>query len=99
MQVSLRELVKPHVTHVVDDSLNGRHLGDDDNAIVRDDWDFNYSSRLVGWNTVDGPAIVAVHSHLDVELTNAEAEQLATGYLLELRFFRNDKPRRASFIV
>lgn len=85
----------PYVAHVVDDSGNGRLLGADQHAIVREtkpNVDFHgsyrYASVLVGWNSItELPMFVAVHSYLDVRLDDDECHDLARDYLEEIGFF------------
>jgi hypothetical protein len=54
---------------------------------------WNYPSKLVVWDCyLQGCApsymVVAVHSYLDVELSNSEVEELARDYLCEIGFFK-----------
>ncbi len=60
---------------------------------------WKYKSKLVGWKSEErnwensycmrhSYIVVAVHSYLDVELTNDEAEELARDYLCEVGFFK-----------
>lgn len=65
--------------YVVDDAGAGRRLGDDPHAIIRGDG-FRHPSRLVVWPNVT----VAVHSYLDVEVTDEEAVAMARDYLEEI---------------
>lgn len=78
------------VSYVVDDAGAGRKLNDDPHAIVRVAGDkFKYASRLVGWYiNQDTPVmIVAVHSYLDVAITDDEAVEMAKNYLEEIGYF------------
>lgn len=81
----------PYVGYVVDDAGNGRLLGADPHAIVRNIimqqayyGGYKHTSVLVGWNTDDEPLFVAVHSYLDIELTDDEAVNLVLDYMREL---------------
>jgi hypothetical protein len=84
-----RETAKSFVMYVVDDSLNGRRVGADPCAIVRETCEqFKYRSRLVGWRAdCDDFCFVAVHSYLDVEIDDNEATELAADYLREIGWF------------
>jgi len=78
----------PYVSFVVDDAGSGRELGDDQHAIVRESGDqFTYASRLVGWQCGFEPLFVAVHSYLDVEIDDQDAEEIARDYLTERGWF------------
>ena len=92
----------PHVSYVVDDAGCASPLGDNTHALVREldkaaynsqiKWSkFRYASVLVGWDDAytNSPVFVAVHSYLDVELTDAEVTELATDYLFEIGCFRH----------
>ena len=98
-----REKAKRYVEYVVDDTGNGREWGEDMYAIVREkgynktgniQTAYSYPSKLVVWeHTTHNQSshfymVVAVHSYLDVELSNQEAEELARDYLCEIGFFR-----------
>lgn len=74
-----------YVTFVVDDALSGREVGQDAHAFVRDKSRgiFDHSSILVGWQCWSEPLFVAVHSYLDVELSDEEASELAVDFLKE----------------
>ena len=54
---------------------------------------WSYPSRLVVWSCTDAPfpisyIVVAVHSYLDIYLSDSEAEELARDYLCEVGFFK-----------
>lgn len=88
-----REEAKRYVEYVVDDSGNGRKIGTDSHAVIREiNPDIKYPSKLVGWNfpiySRSYPVVIAVHSYLDIELSNQEAEELARDYLAEIGFFK-----------
>ena len=89
-----REKAKRYVEYVVDDAGHGREYGEDRYALVRDTGsEYKYPSRLVVWSRDNHPfpisyMVVAVHSYLDVELSNQEAEELARDYLCEIGFFK-----------
>lgn len=87
----------PHVTYVVDDAGSGRRLGADITAVIRNADGSSYSSQLIynqpryasvliGWDNYrsDTPLFVAVHSYLDVRLTDDEATSLALDYVGKL---------------
>jgi len=96
----------PYVSFVVDDAGCGRELNADPHAIIREGGDdslpsrerkgFKYASRLIGWQCGFEPLFVAVHSYLDVELEDTEAEDMAREYLEERGWFnssnRNHEP-------
>ena len=75
-----------YVAYVVDDSGCGRRLHDDQHAIVRDE-PYRHPSVLVGWQCGFEPLFVAVHSYLDVAITDADAEEIAQEYLAEIGWF------------
>lgn len=106
----LRKDAIPYVSFVVDDAGCGRALGADQHAIVRsgnpdrridgpDTQPPCYASRLVGWQCGFEPLFVAVHSYLDVRVTDDEAEEMATDYLQERGWFGDDGPRAADYIL
>jgi len=108
-----RSQAKPYVAYVVDDSGNGRKLGEDPHAIVRDgnlanlDDDngklnptiLTYPSVLVGWQCGFEPLFVAVHSYLDVRLDDDEAADLAVKYLDEIEWFSDLACHEPDFII
>lgn len=57
-----------------------------------------YPSRLVGWQCGFEPMFVAVHSYLDVEIDDQDAEEMAQEYLTEIGWF-SDEPASASYII
>jgi len=82
---TIREIARNCTRYVVDDALNGRPLGQDRWAIVRESGaDYVQASVLVGWQRGFEPIFVAVHSYLDVELTDGQAVEYATEYLAEI---------------
>lgn len=103
-----REQAIPYVAYVVDDSGNGRELGADPDARIRpgnrskrvDDPNAEpcYPSVLVGWQCGFEPLFVAVHSYLDVKLTDQDAEEMATEYLAEIGWFVK-KPTPADYLI
>lgn len=97
----LRSDAVPYVSFVVDDAGSGRCLGDDMHAIVRESGDaFQYASVLVGWQCGFEPLFVAVHSYLDVALTDDEAEDMAREYLEERNWFADpDSDHSADYII
>jgi hypothetical protein len=96
----------PHVAYVVDDAGSGRPLGDDQHAIVRNphnnfdhSFEYKYPSVLVGWQRGQAdPMFVAVHSYLDVELSDDEATDLARDYLAEFHWIINE-PTKPDYII
>lgn len=80
-----RSDAKALVSIVVDDTGNGRNLGADLHAIVRETCaEFRYPSVILGWRQDTGrPLFVAVHSYLDVRLDDSECTAIATDYLTE----------------
>lgn len=94
-----RELAKTYVSFVVDDTGNGRKLNSDVCAVVREAGDkYKYASVLVGWQCGFEPLFVAVHSYLDVELSDDEVVDMATEYLLERNWF-SDEPTEPDYII
>ena len=71
-----------NATHVVDDALAGRRIGDDPAAIVRPvNAGFAHPSVIVRV----GRTYIAVHSYLDVLVYDDEAIELAEGYYAEAK--------------
>jgi len=90
-QPTARDRFLPYVSFVVDDAGSGRELGADQHAIVREAGDqFTYASRLVGWQCGFEPLFVAVHSYLDVEIDDQDAEEMARDYLEERKWFAGE---------
>jgi hypothetical protein len=88
----------PYVSFVVDDAGCARSLGDDPHAIVRESGQgFKYSSRLIGWQCGFEPLFVAVHSYLDVNVTDDEAAEMAIDYLTERNWFSGE-PKEPDYI-
>ena len=87
----------PYVSFVVDDSLNGRELGADIHSVV------NSQSTLVGWQCGFEPLFVAVNSYLPgVIIGEAEAEEIATDYLIERRWLipdEADEIKQADYVI
>ena len=78
----------PYVSFVVDDAGSGRELGADPHAIIREVGpEFDYPSVLVGWQCGFEPLFVAVHSYLDCQVDEEEAEELAREFLEERGWF------------
>lgn len=72
------------VQYVVDDALNGRKLGADQFAVIRNEG-FKHNSVIVLCNCNNGQTIgVTVHSYLDVQMDQDESIELATDYLNEI---------------
>lgn len=94
-----REMALPYVSYVVDDTGAARELGADMHAIVREaGGEFRYASRLVGWQCGFEPLFVAVHSYLDVQIDDADAEEMAREYLEERGWFAGE-PTDADYIL
>lgn len=87
----------PYVSFVVDDAGSGRELGADMHATTRETG-HKYRSVLVGWQCGFEPLFVAVHSYLDVELDDQEAEEMAQEYLAERNWFSGE-PTDADYII
>ena len=92
-----REQALPYVSFVVDDAGSGRELGADMHATTRESG-HKYRSVLVGWQCGFEPLFVAVHSYLDVELDDQEAEEMAQEYLAERNWFAGD-PTEADYVI
>lgn len=92
-----RQSIKPYVSFVVDDSLNGRKLNSDPHAIIREDG-FCNPSRLIGWQCGFEPVFVAVHSYLDRFVDDDEAIELATDFLSERNWFSGE-PRQPDYVL
>ena len=71
----------PYVSFIVDDALNGREYTD------QPLFGAHHRSVLVGWQCGFEPLFVAVHSYLDVQIDDDEAEELARDYLTERGWF------------
>lgn len=87
----------PYVSFVVDDAGSGRELGADMHATTRETG-HKYRSVLVGWQCGFEPLFVAVHSYLDVELDDQDAEEMAQEYLAERNWFSGE-PTDADCII
>jgi hypothetical protein len=103
-----REEATDYVGYVVDDAGSGRALNADMHAIVReanedllvgDDQTvrFKYASVLVGYQCGFEPMFVAVHSYLDVQVSEEDAEEMAREYLTEIGWW--DEPKDADYIL
>ena len=92
-----REQALPYVSFVVDDAGSGREIGADMHATTRESG-HEYRSVLVGWQCGFEPLFVAVHSYLDVELDDQEAEEMAQEYLAERNWFAGD-PTEADYVI
>jgi hypothetical protein len=93
-----RSQAAPYVSVIIDDALNGRELGDDPHAIIRDRDQFNHPSILIGWQCGFEPLFVAVHSYCDWELSDDEAIELATDYLAERKWFSGE-PTEPDYVI
>jgi hypothetical protein len=74
-----REQAIPYISFCIDDSLGERSIDEMPN-----------NARLVGWQCGFEPLFVAVWSYLNVELEDAEAEEIARDYLLERKWFSDN---------
>jgi hypothetical protein len=85
-----REQALPYVSFCIDDALAERSIDD-----------MPANARLVGWQCGFEPLFVAVWSYLNVELEDAEAEEIARDYLLERRWFSDHRSRNieADYII
>ena len=72
----------PYVAYVIDDALNVKEY----TGQYIPEW-----SVLIGWQCGFEPLFIAVYSYLDIELDDQEAEELATDYLEEIKWFNGDK--------
>jgi len=94
-----RNKAKEYVSYVVDDAGSGRRIHDDIHAIVRQKGgEYEYPSVLVGWQCGFEPLFIAVHSYLDVKLTDDEVVEMATEYLVERGWF-SDEPDEPDYII
>ena len=80
--LAFKSLTK-YVSYIVDDSLNGRGVDDDQHAVVKP------TSVLVCWQCGFEPLCVAVNSSYEYEdnpdwIEDQDAEELATDYLEEI---------------
>lgn len=75
------------VEFIVDDAGKGRDIGDDMHAIV-------YAhSKLVRWQTDNGPIVVSAHSYLsNSPLDDSEAIELSRDYLTEIGYILEGEP-------
>ena len=71
-----RDQALPYIGHCLDDALAVRKLKD-----------MPEHARLVGWQCGFEPMFVAVWSYLGVRLDDEEAEEIATDYLTEIKWF------------
>jgi len=81
-----REQALNYVGYCVDDALSERKISE-----------IPANARLIGWQCGFEPMFVAVWSYLDVELNDAEAEEIATDLLTEKNWFA-DEPTEADYI-
>jgi len=82
-----REQAIPYVSFCIDDALSERSIDEMPN-----------NARLVGWQCGFEPLFVAVWSYLNVELEDAEAEEIARDYLTERKWFARE-PTEADYII
>ena len=82
-----RDQALPFISFYLDDALSVRTADDmPDNA------------RLVGWQCGFEPLFVAVWSYLNVRLDDDEAEDIATDYLKERKWFSNESTE-ADYVI
>lgn len=65
---------------ILDDTGNGRRPGSDPHAIVRTSPPFRYPSSVIQIGNVS----IAVHSYLDVRLTEPEIYDLVSDFVSEI---------------
>jgi len=93
-----RETALKYVGHVVDTALNGRMVGSDQHAEVRDGSQHKYRSVLVGWQCGFEPIFSAVHCAYDCQVSEEEATELATEYAEECDWFAG-VPTSPDFVI
>ena len=79
----------PYISYIADDSLSARPYSGEQ---------LPPKTILVGWQCGFEPLFVAVYSYLDVELTCAEAEEIAKDYLAEINWF-SDEPVDCDYCI
>lgn len=84
-----------YVGYVLDDSLNARKI--DRTLSIGSTFGKN-KPVLIGWQCGPEPMFVAVYSYLDVRITLSEAEEIASDYLGEIKWFPNG-PAPADFRI
>jgi hypothetical protein len=79
----------PYVSRILDEALSADHPLSD----IRSD------AVLVGWRCGFEPLFIAVQSYIPgVVLTTEEAEEIATDWLIERKWFSGE-PREADYVI
>lgn len=95
-----RKQALQYVSYIADDSLNVRKPKSTTPADTRErGTGYKYRSVLVGWQCGFEPLFVAVHSYLDVEIDDDDAEDIAREYLAERRWFADEQSTAADYII
>jgi hypothetical protein len=83
-----REQALPYISYVLDDALSVHPLSE-----------MLPNATLVGWQCGFEPLFVAVQSYLpDVKIEAGEAEEIASDYLDEIKWFA-DGPTDADYVI
>jgi hypothetical protein len=82
-----REQALPYVSFCVDDALSERSIAD-----------MPANARLIGWQCGFEPLFVAVWSYLNVRLDDADAEDIASDFLVERKWFSGEPTPADHFI-
>mgnify|MGYP001615685209 CR=1 FL=1 len=83
-----RDQALPYIGHCVDDALNIGRVEE-----------MPANARLVGWQCGFEPMFVAVWSYLpDTRLDDSDAEELASDFLAEIKWFAGE-PTPADYII
>ena len=91
-----RETALPYVSRVLDDAGGASEFMTQ--AMLRENPPRS-DAVLVGWQCGFEPLFIAVQSYIPgVVLTAEEAEELATDYLTERKWF-SDEPREADYVI
>jgi len=85
--------------HVVDTALNGRLLGSDAHAIIRDGSEHEHRSVLVGWQFGPRPFVVAVHCAYGYFVAEDEAIELAADYAQEQDWFGGKEAPTPDYVI
>lgn len=94
-----RKQALQYISYIADDSLNVRAPKSITPADTRErGTGYKHRSVLVGWQCGFEPLFVAVHSYLDVELDDQDAEEIAQEYLAERNWFAGE-PTEADYII
>lgn len=94
-----RKQALEYVAYVVDDAGSAQEAQPETLDLVRERGSqFAYPSKLVGWQCGFEPLFVAVHSYLDVELTDDEAIEIASDFLAERGWFAGE-PKEPDYVI